>query len=105
MVDTIIDVIGAIFSRESGFALTSVVGKVVDTFSAILARCEFWSGTKRDFGLAEFTRESSSALALIRSDFIDTTGIVLASVANAIIRVDFASNTFESQRTNAPAKL
>ena len=101
VVDAIIDVVGTIDASKSGHTLTSVMSKVINALAAILAGAEFGSGTKGDFALAEFSGESPRTVALIGTNFVDTGGIILTSVTDAIVGVDFTSCPFKSQGTNA----
>ena len=70
MIHAIIDICCTIFASKSKFTFASVMCKMINTFSAILAWAKFRSGTIRNFGLAEFSRISIGALALVRSNFI-----------------------------------
>ena len=70
MIHTIIDICCTIFASKSKFTFASVMCKMINTFSAILAWAKFRSGAIRNFGLAEFSRISIGALALVRSNFI-----------------------------------
>jgi hypothetical protein len=54
IINTIVDILCTIFAAEAFLAFTGVVGEMVNTFSAILARTEFWARTKWDFCLTEF---------------------------------------------------
>ena len=72
MINTIIYISCTIFATEAFLAFASVVGEMVNTFSAILARTEFRAGTKWDFCLTEFPWVSPCTLALIWTDFIHT---------------------------------
>lgn len=81
------------------------MSKVINAFTPILAGAELGRGAKRNFSLAKFPRKSPGALAFVGPDFIDTRGVVLASIANAIIGVELAPRAFESTRANAPEML
>ena len=100
MIHAIIDIRRAIFASKSKFTFTSVMCKMINTFAAILAWAKFRSGAIGNFGLAKFARISICTLALIRSNFVNTRGIVLATITITIIRVDLTSDTFKSQWTN-----
>ena len=100
IVNTIVDVISTIDASKSGHTLASVMSKVINTLAAILTGAELGSGTKGNFALAEFARKSTGTVAFIGSDFIDTGGIVLTSVTDTIIGIDFASCPFKAQGTN-----
>ena len=78
------------------------MSKVINTLTSILAGAELGCGTKGDFGLAEFSRESARTVALIGTNFVNTCRIVLTSVTNAVVGVDLATNPFETMGTNAP---
>ena len=101
VVHAVVDVVSAVHPRESRLTLASVMSKVVNALTSILAGAELGSGTKGDFGLAEFPGESAGTGALVGPDFVDTGGIVLTSVADAIVCVDFASGPLKTQGTNA----
>ena len=100
MIHAIIDICCAIFASKSKFTFASVMCKMINTFAAILAWAKFRSGAIGNFGLAKFARISICTLALIRSNFVNTRGIVLATITITIIRVDLTSDTFKSQWTN-----
>merc|ERR1719330_325933 len=87
MIHAVIDICCTIFASKSKFTFASVMCKMINTFSAILAWAKFRSGAIRNFGLAVFSRISIGTLALVRSNFINTRGIVLATIAKTMPRV------------------
>lgn len=82
----VVNVFGAVVALVSCRTLTRVVGEVIDAFRAIFARIESCS-TEIDLLIAELARKSWLALARVRLNCIDASGIILATVVHAIVNV------------------
>ncbi len=76
VIDTIVDVLGAVFAGKSGQAVAGVVGEVVDALAAVFAR-RIFVGAKRDLGLAVLAGEAPAAQAGVLADSVDAGGVVL----------------------------
>ena len=76
MIGTVVNILGAIFTRESGHAIAGVMGEVVDALSAVFAGREL-VGAERNFSLAEIAGKAAAADAGVLADAVDTGRVVL----------------------------
>ena len=76
VIDTVVDVLGAVLAAEAGNAIAGVVGEVVDALAAVLARREL-VGAKRNLCLAELAREASGAHARVLAGPVNAGRVVL----------------------------
>jgi hypothetical protein len=83
MVSTVVDVFCAIFPGESGHAVASVMGKMVDAFSPVFAGGKL-VGAKGDFGLAKVAGKAAAADAGVLADAVDTSGVVLKEIIRLV---------------------
>jgi len=79
MVSTVVDVFCAIFPGESGHAVASVMGKMVDAFSPVFAGRKL-VGAKGDFRLAKVAGKAAATDAGVLADAVDTGGVVLKEI-------------------------
>jgi len=92
VVHAVVDVDAAVFSFEPRGAITSVVSKVVPANTAVLTWLKL-ARAKVNLVLAELSGVPPSAGADVAVDAVNAGGVVLATVAFAIVHVHLAPDT------------
>ena len=95
VVRTVVHIIGTVLSGITGRTNALIVCEVVHTLTGIFARIVFF-GTELDLCFTVFSAITGQTLTPVGLDFVDTRGVVLAFVCNAVIYISLASIAFEA---------
>lgn len=100
MILAIVDVNRAIFPGVTGQTLARVITKMIPASGSVFARIKFF-GAERYFNFAIFSHETGLTFAFVREDRVVASCIIFAFVIQAIVDVDFATDSRVSRGTDA----